>query len=433
MKMWKKRCGAALTAFLLTGSLAGCSLFQSGSESGEDTLKKAIGISKDAVVMTVNGADVTAERYCYWLNNSTNYRSQQSGDEALDWEEEVDGQPLSEYLKEDAKDTAVLYAVVEEQAAKNHCTLDEKSEEELASFRDYYIQSMGDGDEETYLKELSLQGISEETFLHFAEVSFLYEKLSKTLYAGDADDAESKAELQKFAEKHVKEQGYDDIKAFLEETGYMYAKHILISTVDDDRNPLPEEEVAAKKKQAEDILQQLKNSDEPLVLFDELMNEYSEDPGLAQEPDGYVFGPGEMAEAFENATKALGDNEISDLVESNYGYHIILRRPAIEIFKSMWDQERFSQQLETWVAEADVKTTDVYDKIDPQTLHEQLQKIYDEAHPQESAEPEESSELTENVDVPAPDAAAGESTAAEQAETEGAAPAAETAQTEPAA
>jgi len=51
----------------------------------------------------------------------------------------------------------------------------------------------------------------------------------------------------------------------------------------------------------------------------------SEDTGLTAYPDGYYFLPGEMVTEFEEGTKALEYNGISDIIESPYGYHIILR------------------------------------------------------------------------------------------------------------
>ena len=57
------------------------------------------------------------------------------------------------------------------------------------------------------------------------------------------------------------------------------------------------------------------------------MNAESEDPGLSYYPDGYVFGPGEMMEEFENGAAALKDYEVSDPVETSAGYHVILRLP----------------------------------------------------------------------------------------------------------
>lgn len=57
---------------------------------------------------------------------------------------------------------------------------------------------------------------------------------------------------------------------------YVYqVKHILFKTVDDNRQPLPAEQVAEKKKQAEDTLAQLQGADDLASEFDRLMNELS--------------------------------------------------------------------------------------------------------------------------------------------------------------
>ncbi len=81
-----------------------------------------------------------------------------------------------------------------------------------------------------------------------------------------------------------------------------------------------------KKAQAEDLLSQLRSSDDPQTLFDQLMAEYNEDTGEPSE--GYTFGPGEMVDEFYEGTAALEEYEISDLVESQFGYHIIMRLPS---------------------------------------------------------------------------------------------------------
>ena len=58
--------------------------------------------------------------------------------------------------------------------------------------------------------------------------------------------------------------------------------------------------------------------------FTEIMNEKSEDPGLAQYPEGYCFMSGVMQEAFEAAAAELQPGELSGIVETPNGYHILL-------------------------------------------------------------------------------------------------------------
>ena len=49
------------------------------------------------------------------------------------------------------------------------------------------------------------------------------------------------------------------------------------------------------------------------------------DPGMQANPDGYYFFRGEMEEHFEEASFALAEGEMSGVVESSFGFHIILR------------------------------------------------------------------------------------------------------------
>ncbi len=98
-------------------------------------------------------------------------------------------------------------------------------------------------------------------------------------------------------------------------------KHILVKTVDDSNQPLPEDQIAAARAKAEEALSRAKAGED----FDALIDEYNQDPGQMQNKAGYAFGKGEMMPAFEAASFALGINEISELVETDYGYHIIKR------------------------------------------------------------------------------------------------------------
>ena len=111
----------------------------------------------------------------------------------------------------------------------------------------------------------------------------------------------------------------------------MSALHILfLNTNSETGETLDEETLAAKKAELEALMEELRAIEDPearVEAFKEKMNELSEDPGKETYPDGYTFKPGAMVAEFEDGARALEDYEISDVVETSYGYHIIMRLP----------------------------------------------------------------------------------------------------------
>lgn len=59
--------------------------------------------------------------------------------------------------------------------------------------------------------------------------------------------------------------------------------------------------------------------------FDKIARERSECRSAANDGDLGLFGRGQMQKQFEDAAFALAPGEISDLVDSDSGIHIILR------------------------------------------------------------------------------------------------------------
>lgn len=118
---------------------------------------------------------------------------------------------------------------------------------------------------------------------------------------------------------------------YLEENGYLYANHILLTTMDlQTGEALEEAAVAEKEAQAQALAEELQAIQDPEQLvkrFQELKEEYDEDTVKFTYPDGYVFLPGEMVAEFEEGVKALADYGVSQPVKTSYGYHVILRLP----------------------------------------------------------------------------------------------------------
>src|SRR5207244_2864211 len=126
---------------------------------------------------------------------------------------------------------------------------------------------------------------------------------------------------------------YDDNPAKFEQPEMVRASHILISTKDpQDQNPnpalrkdLPEDKKPARRKQLEDLLKRARAGED----FAKLAKEYSEDPASKDKGGEYVFPRASadprrgMVPEFEAAAFSLKTNEVSDIVTTQFGYHVI--------------------------------------------------------------------------------------------------------------
>jgi peptidyl-prolyl cis-trans isomerase C len=73
------------------------------------------------------------------------------------------------------------------------------------------------------------------------------------------------------------------------------------------------------RESAENILRQIKQG----AAFESLAREFSTCPSKSSGGDLGWFGPGKMVAAFESAVKRLSPGSISDIVQTQFGYHII--------------------------------------------------------------------------------------------------------------
>ena len=93
------------------------------------------------------------------------------------------------------------------------------------------------------------------------------------------------------------------------------ARHILLKLPPDSS----EETLTEKQQQLEKLLTQIRSG----KSFEELAREHSEDGTAADGGDLGWFKPGEMVPAFETAAFALAPGEVSDIVQSPFGLHLI--------------------------------------------------------------------------------------------------------------
>ncbi len=161
---------------------------------------------------------------------------------------------------------------------------------------------------------------------------------------------------------------YDQNIARLQSKEERRASHILISAPKD----MPAAEREKAKMQAQDVLDKAKAKPDS---FAQLATKFSQDPGSAAKGgDLDFFSRGGIAifKPFEDSAFALKKGEISSLVESDFGYHIIrvtdIKTPAAPSFESM--REKLEAELKTQQAQkkfaeqAEAFTNAVYEQAD---------------------------------------------------------------------
>lgn len=401
MTMTKRFLSLALALALGTTLMAGCSKGDSSSADASgsssagassasqiepmdltgitDPFLATAGLAGDTVVATAGDYEITADNLLYWLNYNISYTLQQYsyyGMTEIPWDSDVGGVTAEQSMLYTALQLAAFYRLLPEIGAQEGLSIPQETLDDMDADEAYFLAELGS---ETAMEHYFWMAMmTPATFRENYLAGEMNAMLQEHYFGQDSEGYPTDAEVLSFAQ---------------DEEGYYRAKHILLLTKDMENwvtnedgtsgyAPLDDDVVAEKKAQADDLLAQLRAADDPVALFDTLMNEYSEDTGLAANPDGYTTCKGEMVPEFEEAALALKDGEISDVVESTYGYHIILRLPLEDLdqFRDALVSQRMQDKSEQWLEEYPITTTDAYDKIDPSDFWEKAQSLQSGAY-----------------------------------------------------
>lgn len=368
---------AGMTGALLVAGLTACAP-GAPEVDPSDVAYQTAGVTRDTVLFTVDGTEVTADEYLFWLLQSV-ASAKQSGYLADDdaWEEELNGVPTAEYLKEDARNTSVLYTTVSNHAAAAGLTVTEEEQAEADAELETLTQRVDSYYGMTLQEYLDQQCISEAAFRKLNQVPYLARSLQTQM----------------------------------EEAGYYKAKHILLAFPEnEDGSAVTDEQKAAVKAEADQLLAQIRTAADPLVEFDKVMNERSDDGrdenNQLYAPDGYLAYAGQMVPQFESTAKALAVGEISEPVETAYGYHIILRQDFTDeerqqlrdSMAAIYPDYAMSKLNEQWVEEAKVEVKPAYEKLDPNSFYKNMVAFAEQWQEEKAAE-----EAAQETASPAPE------------------------------
>ncbi len=239
---------------------------------------------KNTVVAEVNGQIITKEEFNQNFEiYKTTYENQYGPDI---WNQNIDGKKFIDAIKEQVIEKLIVDRLVLEDAdVKGIEVTNAEVDKEIGTIKEYFE------DEQGYLDFLRSQGLSEEEFYDQVKQDLLIGKYREEIVQGIV-----------VPEEDIKKYYDENPKGFKNDT--LRASHILLDT----------------REEAEAVLEKVKAGGD----FTSLAKEYSVEPNAgATGGDLGEFGYGYMVEPFEEAAFALEEGEVSGIVETQFGFHII--------------------------------------------------------------------------------------------------------------
>lgn len=262
-------------------------LFLSGCGKQEADIKVVLttGFQKNEI-FRIETMSCTLPEIMVFLTNAQNQYESMYGKEI--WETDLNGVTLEENVKETVLAQLAQIKTMNLLAARHGVVLEEEEQQLVKEAAAAYFQSLNDVEKEHMrVTEELIQSLYGE----YALANKVYEYIIKDINPEISDD----------------------------EARTITVQHILIKTYALDGTGKKIEFTESAKEdayeRAEQILKLARDEDGD---FESLIMQYSED-----EKGTYSFGKGEMETTFEEAAFNLETGEISNIVETSYGYHII--------------------------------------------------------------------------------------------------------------
>ena len=315
-------------ALLLCLLLTACGGEEADSGGQASFLEETFGLEEGAILLTVDGKEIPAWKYLYWLAYACEQvrdRYDQTGT-SLDWETPVSGGTLAEYVKEQALADTILYATVEGLAEK------------------YGYETAENRTTEGNLPDM---GLDKAQMAQLEEVGQMYAWLYE-LYCGEGTDLTPTQE---------------ELETYAGDCGALTLDRILISAGEDRE--------AARQKAAE-MFSRLNRAEDQAAEFTALAAEGADTAG----PRTLWSDDTSMDAELLSAAKELEEGQCSGILESQDGFSILRR---LETDPAVITEAYFDDHLLTVAEETAVTMLPVYDEINP----ERLDAVWEEAQKNE--------------------------------------------------
>ncbi|AOY60324.1 MULTISPECIES: peptidylprolyl isomerase [Desulfococcus] len=263
---------------------------ESGPQKTAAPAVKADEKPRNPVAAVVNGKEISRDALNRELTLVTHRLAGQGQNIDKDQLEKIEGNVLNNMI-----DRELLY----QDALKNGIKPDDKAVDTQMDT----MKSNFPGDAE-YRQALEMMKTTEADLRTNIAQSMVIQQLIESRIAPGIEitDAQSKS-------------FYDTNPQFFKKPEQIKASHILIKA---DASAGEADKAAARKK-IEEIQDKLKKGEK----FDALAKQYSEDPSSAQGGDLGYFSRGQMVKPFEETAFAMKKGDVSDIVVTQFGYHLI--------------------------------------------------------------------------------------------------------------
>ncbi len=294
-----------LTIILMVSLLSGC-----GNHTGSGETVVVGGPDPNKALLVIGNETVTVGEFQYYVFDKAREKAYSIDWEAakdlagFDWNMKTEsGVSLSDEIIELALNTVIAESVMIDKARANGVALTDEEKKNNDQMVMSYISQNG---EENFLLSANAMAVNSVED---------YKNLVNRIQAVEVAKNEIIANLADYMDPEIDLSGWRSDEM-------VTAQHVLIMS-NSEKHADPEataQEVLARAKAGED--------------FAALIAEYNEDPGATEA--GYTFGPGEMVKEFEEASFALECGEISDVVKTEYGYHVIKRLAGFAELQNYW-------------------------------------------------------------------------------------------------